>query len=227
MQELEISVIENRIGYVFQNKSLLEQVFKHQSVYNSVEQNNQRLEFLGDSLLSYIVSEYAFYKYPSFSEDTLSLYKTLMINYYTLYLVCFELGLQEYLIFNYESLGRNTASIKTYADVVEALIGAIYVDSGSIDNVKNFFYHVILKVFNKYMDQIVENMFDWKGFLQSFLQKKNLPMPEYRVIDKNEEGFFVVIFFEGFEISSGYGKTKKEAEKQAALKLIKKIISEY
>lgn len=230
----KLDEIQEKIGYFFNNKFLLLQVFLHNSVFSTtfeieinnqkvVLENNQRLEFLGDGILNYIVSEYAFLKYPSFSEDTLSSYKTLIVNYFTLYKVCDCLGLREYLIFNYESLGKNTLNIKTYSDIVEALIGAIYIDSKSIEKVKEFFYKKILKIFEENMEEIVENIFDWKGFLQSILQKKGLEIPKYVMIDKSSEGFFVIAYLNGVEVSSGFGKTKKEAEKQAALALIKKI----
>ncbi|MCX7759018.1 MAG: putative dsRNA-binding protein, partial [bacterium] len=181
------------------------------------------LEFLGDGILSYLVSEYVFLKYPTFSEDYLSSYKSLIVNYYTLYKVCFHLGLQEYLVFNYESLGKNSANLKTFSDTVEALIGAIYLDSGSVFPVKKFFLDVVLGVFYLYLDEIVENIFDWKGFLQGILQKKGLQLPKYKLVDKSHDGFFIIACYDGIEVSSGFGRTKKEAEKQAALNFIKKM----
>ncbi|MFN3995939.1 MAG: ribonuclease III family protein [bacterium] len=230
----KLDEIQQKIDYFFNNKYLLIQAFLHDSVFvNPVEleidnkkiilNNNQRLEFLGDSLLNYIVSEYAYMKYPSFSEDSLSSYKTLIVNYFTLYKVCDYLKLQEYLIFNYESLGKNSPNIKTYADIIEAIIAVIYLDSGNIEEPKKFFRKTILKVFEEKMEEIVENVFDWKGFLQSFLQKKGMDKPKYLTIEKNSEGFLVVAYYNNVEISSGFGKTKKEAEKQAALSFLRKI----
>lgn len=231
----KLEEIQQKIGYFFNSKYFLIQAFLHDSVFTSpfefeidnkkvILNSNQRLEFLGDSILNYIVSEYAYMKYPSFSEDSLSSYKTLIVNYFTLNKVCDYLKLQEYLIFNYESLGRNTPNIKTYADIVEAIIGAIYVDSGTLEEPKKFFHRIILKVFEEKMEEIVENVFDWKGFLQSFLQKKGMDKPKYLTIEKNNEGFLVVAYYNNIEISSGFGKTKKEAEKQAALSFLRKIL---
>lgn len=229
-----LSKIEQKVGYNFENKHLLIQVFLHSSMFNNYVEitindqkyyvlNNERLEFLGDGILNYLVSEYVYNKYPTFSEDSLSSFKTLLVNYYTLYKVCLYLDLQEYLVFNYESLGKNSANIKNFADIVEALIGAIYIDSKSIDRTRKFFYEVIIKVFNENLEEIVQNIFDWKGFLQAFLQKKGMNLPKYYLVDKNEQGFFIVAYFNGVEVSSGFGKTKKEAEKQAALNFFKKI----
>ncbi len=230
----DLDKIQERINYVFSNKFLLIQVFLHSSLFkNPMEltigdskvllENNERLEFLGDGILNYIASEYVFNKYPTFTEDSLSSYKTLIVNYFTLYKVFEYLDLVQYLVFNYESLGANSANIKNYSDVIEALIGSIYVDSKSIYPVKKFFNEIILKVFNIYMSEIIENIFDWKGFLQSLLQKKGLQLPKYFVIEKNNEGFFTIAYYNDVEVSSGFGKTKKESEKQAALDFLKKM----
>ncbi|MCS7165799.1 MAG: ribonuclease III domain-containing protein [Candidatus Calescibacterium sp.] len=230
----DIDVIEKKIGYSFSDKLLLIQAFLHSSIFNfpiEIDINgkkgrltsNQRLEFLGDGILNYIVSEYVFFKYPTFSEDYLSSFRSLIVNYYTLYKVCVYLDMAKYLVFKYDSLGRNSANIKNYSDIVEALIGAIYVDSGSISEVKNFFHNIILKVFYSNLDEIVENIFDWKGFLQSILQKKGLEVPKYKVVEKNEEGFFIIVYRDNVELSSGFARTKKEAEKRAAMNFIKKL----
>lgn len=229
-----IDNIQKKIQYFFRDKILLIQSFIHSSVCNGFCQieldgksvvigNNQRFEFLGDGILDYIASEYVYLKYPTFSEDFLSSYKSLIVNYYTLYKVCVFLNLQEFLVFNYDSLGKNSTNIKNYGDIVEALIGSIYLDSQNIDCVKNFFYNVILKVFNDNLEDIVENLFDWKGFLQSLLQKRGIEVPKYSLIDKNQDGFYIVAYLNSIEVSSGFGRTKKEAEKQAALNFIKKI----
>jgi len=219
-----INEIEQRINYVFEDKEILVKAFVHRSFCNQTDSNNERMEFLGNGIIEYLASEYVYFKYPSFSEDMLSQYKMLIVNYYTLYKVCLYLNLNDYMVFYYESLGKNSTKIKTFSDLVESLIAAIYLDSKSLEKAKEFFYNIVLKVFYDNIDEIVENVFDWKGFLQSILQKSNFnSVPEYVVVERNGEGFLVFAYLQGVEVSSGFGKTKREAEKQAAFNFIKKI----
>ncbi len=230
----KIEHIEKKIEYVFEDKFLLVSSFIHNSfidlpikmLYNNQEvilQNNQRLEFLGDSILNYLVSTYAYEKYPSFNEESLSYFRSLIVNYLTLSKILKKIELDSYLIFNYESLGSNSIRTKTYADLMEAIIGAIYCDSIKNKNdynliyIKKFFYDIILKNFYELIEEIIVEIFDWKGFLQSIFQKKGMESLRYITLEKKINEFVCVAVLDNVEVSIGVGKTKKEAEKQAAL----------
>lgn len=226
--------IEAKIGYEFVDKFLLISAFIHNSYinlpikmnFNNQEillQNNQRLEFLGDSILNYLVTFYAYEKYPFFNEENLSYFRSLIVNYLTLSRILKSLELDEFLIFNYESLGSNSIRTKTYADLMESIIGAIYYDSIKNKNdfqlvyVKKFFSDIILKKFYKIIDEIIIEIFDWKGFLQNIFQRKGIESLKYVTIEKKINEFVCVAVLDNVEVSIGFGKTKKEAEKQAAL----------
>lgn len=230
----KLELIEEKIGYVFEDKFLLVSSFIHNSfinlpikmLYNGQEvvlQNNQRLEFLGDSILNYLVSIYSYEKYPFFNEESLSYFRSLIVNYLTLSKILKKLELDSYLIFNYESLGSNSIRTKTYADLMEAIIGAIYWDSIKNKNdytltyIKKFFYDIILKNFYELINEIIIEIFDWKGFLQNIFQKKGIESLKYITIEKRINEFVCVAVLDNVEVSIGVGKTKKEAEKQAAL----------
>jgi ribonuclease-3 len=228
-----LGYIENKIDYQFIDKSLLISAFIHNSFINSptkiniddnilVLQNNQRLEFLGDSILNYLVSIYAYEKYPFFNEENLSYFRSLIVNYLTLSKILKSLDLDSYLVFNYESLGSNSIRTKTYADLMEAIIGAIYYDSVKNKNDTNLFYvtkffnNIILKKFYELIDEVMIEIFDWKGFLQTIFQRKGMESLKYVTIEKRVNEFVCVAVLDNVEVSIGFGKTKKEAEKKAA-----------
>ncbi|OGN59820.1 MAG: ribonuclease III [Chlamydiae bacterium RIFCSPHIGHO2_12_FULL_27_8] len=218
---LNITEIENKLKLTFKNKSLLALSFIHRSYVNEhkkiINEHNERLEFLGDTTLNMIVSEYLYLILQKAQEGKLSHIRSTLVNapscakYYKL------LNLDQFVLLGKgeektEERGKDTI----FSDAFEALIGAIFLDFG-FEKTKNF----ILDNFKDIFYQMIENPeIDYKGKLQEYSQKKYKLTPEYKVI--KEEGpehlkiFHIVVIINNEEVASAQGPSKKDAELQAA-----------
>lgn len=201
-----------KISYKFKNPSLLERALTHSS---RSEQNYERLEFLGDSILDFLVGEY-FYLNCDDSEGKLSVLRSHYVSENYLSKVFDELELEKVVKLGKSCQGEITKSIK--GDVVEAVIAAIYLDGG-LENAKNFIYlHFDL---NAYKDIIDDN---YKSKLQELVQGNFKCKMSYdtRAL-KDEDGFISTFYMDEDEIASGSGKSKQEAEQVAAKNAIDKL----
>jgi len=218
--------VEKKIQISFEDKDLLLLSFIHRSYVNEnkkiINVHNERLEFLGDTILNFIVSEYLYKKLDS-SEGVLSHIRSRLINaascakYYKL------LGLNEYILLGKGEKILPRGKISIFSDAFEALIGAIYLDKG-LEEGRNF----ILKNFKNLFDsEIIYPEIDYKSKLQEFSQKKYHSPPEYSVL--KEEGpehlkiYHVVVFINGEKKGFGKGSSKKQAEQLAAKEAYNKI----
>lgn len=205
----------------FNNKKLFVQAFVHRSYLNEAKQkvySNERLEFLGDSILSFVVSEFLYKTYPNFNEGVLTNLRSLLVNTKTLGSQAKELGFGKLLKLSKgeeESKGRENQSL--LADCFEAFIGALFLDQG-INAVSQFISDTILK---KADDIVKKRTFkDPKTLLQEYVQGKKQHSPIYKVI--HEEGpahakiFTIGVFVENKKIATGTGRSKQEAEEEAA-----------
>ncbi len=222
------SVIEARLGYTFQNKKLLKQAFIHRSYFNEhreeVEEHNERLEFLGDSVLGLLISDYLYQHLPMQAEGELSRLRAHLVEagscakfLQRLDLASFvQLGRGEQMN---EGRGRDTI----LADLFEALIGAIYLDGG-IAKAHAFFWHHFAPEIQRILTHPARN---WKAELQDCSQKKYQRPPIYKVV--REEGpdhskMFVIAAYLGTrEVGQGIGSSKKEAEQAAAKNALEKL----
>ena len=205
----------------FKNKKLLEQAFIHRSYLNESKQkvsSNERLEFLGDSILSFIVSDYLYRKYPEFNEGLLTNLRSLLVNTKSLGAIGKELGFGNLLRLSKgeeESEGRENQSL--LADCFEAFIGALFLDQG-ISQVTNFLSDVLLNQSDIHVKK--NSLKDPKSMLQEKVQSEKLGTPIYKVL--LEEGpahakiFTVGVFVNGKLTGKGTGKSKQEAEENAA-----------
>lgn len=205
----------------FKNNKLFEQAFTHRSYLNESKEkieSNERLEFLGDSILSFVVSKYLYKKYPQFKEGILTNLRSLLVNTKNLALVSKELGFGELLKLSKgeeDSKGRQNKSL--LADSFEAFIGALFLDQG-IDEVKKFLSEAIIPKAEYFVAN--KNFKDPKSLLQEKIQSKKLTSPVYKVI--SEEGpahakiFTVGAYTENNLLGTGRGKSKQEAEEMAA-----------
>ncbi|MBP9682649.1 MAG: ribonuclease III [Bacteriovorax sp.] len=203
------------------NPKLLEEALTHRSYLNESKikvSSNERLEFLGDSILSFAVSTYLFKTYPEYNEGKLTNLRSLLVNTKTLAEISKECDLGSRLRLSKgeeESGGRHNQSL--LADTFEAYIGALYLDQGTEEAEK----FILSSVIPRTEDFIQKNMLkDPKSRLQEFVQSKKQFSPLYKVLA--EEGpaharkFTVGVFVNEELIGEGKGKSKQEAEEQAA-----------
>jgi ribonuclease-3 len=216
-----IEWMEKKIGYVFQNKELLTLAFVHRSFYNEqkdqVLEHNERLEFLGDSVLSILTSEYLYSSFPSLSEGELSHMRSHLVDAAMCARLLQKLDFAEFILLGRgekRSEGKNKESIQ--ADLFEALLGALFLDGGFFV-AKTFFWDHFKEEVESSLQRPIRN---WKAELQDYSQKKHQKIPVYQVLtaqgpDHNKE-FEVAVYVEDQEKGRGRGGSKKEAEQQAA-----------
>lgn len=205
----------------FNDKKLNEKVFVHRSYLNETDENlesNERLEFLGDSILSFVVSSFIFEKYPNFKEGELTNLRSVLTNTETLAIVSGKLGLGDYLKLSKGEEGTGGRMNKTLlANTLEALIGGIFIDQG-LPKAKEFIEQTIIAE----IDEIVKSqgLKDPKSALQEKTQEVHKVSPVYKII--KEEGpdhskiYTVGVFLQTKLLAEGIGKSKQEAEKEAA-----------
>jgi len=215
--------------YRFKNKNLLKRALTHRSYLNETKQKNlhsyERLEFLGDAVLELIVSLYLFEKYPDSPEGKLTSLRSRLVQTKTLSLAAQRLKLGESLKMSKgekKSEGHKNPSI--LADVFEAVVGAIYKDSG-FKEAYSFVKKNLLDLSDKmFKAQIPE---DYKSALQEKVQAQGLPTPEYKLISSqgpdHNKVFKTALFVNGKKISIGEEKSKQKAETQAAKKALEKF----
>ncbi len=198
-------------GYNFKDKSLLERALTHSSLS---ENNYERLEFLGDSILDFVVGEYFYLNCPE-NEGKLTVLRSHFVaeNYLAGLFLKLDLYSQVRLGKSYQ--GEISKAIK--ADVVEAIIGAIYLDGG-IEKAKAFIYHYFnLEGYKKIEDD------NYKSKLQELVQGNFKCKMSYVTTACNDGGFEAKFFMDEDEISCGKGQTKQQAEQMAAKNAIDKL----
>ncbi|WP_024872781.1 ribonuclease III [Tolumonas lignilytica] len=215
--------LEQKLGYQFQNKDLLVRAITHRSAGS---RHNERLEFLGDSILSLVIAEVLYHRFPNVSEGDMSRMRATLVREKTLAELAREFALGDYLILGpgeLKSGGYRRESI--LADTVEALIGAIYLDS-DLDKIRS----LLLQWYNERLDAIrpgVEQK-DPKTRLQEFLQGRRRPLPTYAVTDVKGEAhnqqFMVECVIEDIETAFvGIGSSRRKAEQAAAEKALEQL----
>lgn len=211
--------LEKKIGYNFNNKSLLKEALSHSSYTNEGKKgsNNERLEFLGDSILSLIVSEKLFVDYKKLPEGELSKIRAGLVCEKSLFGFAKQLDLGNYMFLGKgEEMtgGRNRPSI--LADMFEALIASIYLDGG-IERAKEF----VLKFIPETIDINSFNpLSDYKTTLQEIIQQNKEEKIEYILVSEtgpdHDKFFEVQVLLNSNVIGNGKGKSKKQAEQDAA-----------
>ncbi len=213
----------------FNNPKLQKLAFTHRSYLNEAKEkisSNERLEFLGDSILSFVVSQYLFHKYPRFEEGILTNLRAQLVNTKSLAEIARELDFGQYLILSKgeeESKGRENPSI--LANCFEAFIGALFLDSG-IETVSKFLSAVLLKKAQVYVSK--KAFKDPKSLLQEKVQSKRLTSPIYKVLEEKGPAHartFTVGAYVGEDLlAQGTGHSKQEASEDAAKNALDKLI---
>lgn len=210
------------------NQKLFEEAFTHRSYLNEAKSkvsSNERLEFLGDSILSFVVSKYLFDKYPDFDEGTLTNIRSLMVNTKSLSQIAKNLNMGKLLKLSKgeeESMGRQNETL--LENSFESFIGALFLDQGIGATVK-FLDEVLL---NKIQDLVSKKAFkDPKSLLQEKVQAQRQNSPVYKVLSEvgpaHAKIFIVGAYVNGKLLGEGRGKSKQSAESEAAKAALEKI----
>jgi ribonuclease-3 len=219
--------IHSIIEYQFIDHALLEQALTHRSVSKSI--NNERLEFLGDSVLSLVITEYLYRKFPDISEGKLSRLRASLVNQKSLADISRGIALGDYIKLGSGELksgGYRRDSI--LSDTLEAMIGAIYIDGGFEQACKSVLV-LYRNLLNNIPDKIDQSLKDAKTQLQEILQSRQVQLPEYEVVQtvgKDHNQLFTVsckIDVLGLE-ATGKGSSRKKAEQEAAGLVLKRLI---
>ncbi len=227
MEKLPLSpeTFEKRIRYEYKDIGLLVTALTHSSYANERKphgeavEHNERLEFLGDSVLSIIVSDYLFRKYPDTPEGDLTRIRASAVCEKTLGKLARDIELGKFMRLGHgEELGNGRDRISILADAFEALLASIYLDSGSRDAVEKF----LMPLVTPEIQQFVENgkNKDYKTLLQQIVQQEQGEILEYVLTGESgpdhAKSFFVEARLNSNVIGHGKGKSKREAEQMAA-----------
>ncbi len=218
--------LQGKIGYQFQDETLLKQALTHSSFANEQKinklNNYERLEFLGDAVLELVSSEFLYNENEDMPEGQLTRLRASMVCEPALAYCARDINLNSYILLGKgeeATGGRKRDSITS--DVMEAVIGAIFLDGG-IEKAKKFIYRFVLSDLE---DKIL--FLDSKTLLQEEIQKKNTSQLRYELVGEegpdHDKQFSVEAYLDGRLIGSGVGRTKKAAEQQAAYEALKKL----
>ena len=212
--KIDYSKLEKKIDYKFKNKGLLVQSLTHKS-FNKIN-NNEKIEFLGDRVLGLVIAKKLLEIYPEEKEGILDKKYASLVNKKTCLEIANNINLQNYiLIFNPKNKSVKIED-KVISDCCEALIGAIYLDRGF-----NITEKIILDLWKEKIKESVITQIDAKTKLQEFSLKKFKKLPIYRIISdtgpRHKPVFRVAVKLQSTKFYNGEGKSKKEAEQNAAL----------
>lgn len=211
------------LNYSFQQKALLKQALTHRSASTA---HNERLEFLGDSILSLVIAEAIYHRYQDQAEGVLSRLRSYLVKGETLAKLAREIKLGDYLIMGQGEMrsgGFRRDSI--LADALEAIFAAIYLDS-DFECCKK----VILSLFHSRLvdDSLINHIKDAKSILQETLQSQGLNLPEYQLVntigEEHAQQFYVNCLLKDLNLSAeGVGASRRKAEQQAAKAMLVKL----
>ena len=224
--------LEHKLNYYFNDRNLLKNALLHKSLGNERKeyknQNNERLELLGDAVLDLIVAEYLYKNYKNASEGTIAKLKAMVVSEPILAKISRQIGVGKFLMLSRGEVmsgGRNRESI--LADSFEAILGAVYIDS-NLDEARVF----ALSHIKQYIDHIEENedILDFKSILQEYVQKEFRTVPTYELVaergpDHMKE--FEIQVIVGNYREKAVAKNKKKAEQLSAKALCIKLGVKY
>jgi len=219
--------LEKKINIYFKDKKLLKNAFIHRSYLNEHKDlklcSNEKLEFLGDSVLSLITSVYLFKKYPDLDEGDYTDIRASMVRMESLAKLAGRLSLGEYLYLSKgEERSGGRKNLNLLADCFEALIGAIFLDQGF----RTVYAFVAKYLFNSEIKRIIKEKryLPAKSRLQEYLQAKYKVLPKYKLISEkgpdHKPEFLVAVYLNKKKLAVGIGNSKKQAEDSAARKAL-------
>ncbi len=225
-----LAEFQQTIGYAFRDAGLLERALTHKSFTNerrdTPSPNNERMEFLGDTVLGFLIGELIFRSFPNLQEGALSKIKAHLVSSATLAEKGKALAIGRFLRMGTgEARSGGGEKLSLLADAVEALVAAIYLDGG-------------LPAAGAFIGRMFANdvagidigdlsFHDYKTALQETAQALGLPLPEYRIVDEygpdHEKTFVVEVFWDGQPFSVARGASKREAQRQAAKEALRRL----
>ncbi len=222
-----LDLVEERLGYIFTHKDLLVMAFTHRSFVNEQKDptpHNERLEFLGDSVLGLTIADYLYRRLPEHSEGSLSQLRSKLVDAASCAARFRALQLEEFLLLGRgEQITEGKHKTSICADAFEAIVGAIYLDAG-LPITKSFLLCHFEAAIEAAIDSPPRN---YKAELQDHTQKKHQTVPVYKVVQEtgpdHAKVFHVVVSVDGQDLGLGIGNSKKEAEQRAAFEALSKI----
>lgn len=229
MSEKEETALQSLLDYSFRNITFLTEALTHKSYLNEFKDfpsnNNERLEFLGDAVLDLIISEYLTHEFPTFKEGELSKRRAMIVSEPFLARIALNLDLGAYIkLGRGEELTGGRKKNSLLANTLEAIIAALYLDGG-LEPARSF----ILKAFDLSNAQsfLLETSMDYKTQLQELSQKGFDVLPNYKLLKESGpehcKKFEVLLSIRGTQYGRGSGRSKKEAEQQAAKKALEHL----
>lgn len=228
MAALEQAKLETRIGYRFGNPELLTKALTHSSYVNESGGQrvdcNERLEFLGDSVLSVIACSYLYRTYPALPEGQLTIMRKNVVCQPALAAYAAQIGLGEYLLLGHGEEKDGREKPKLLEDAFEALLGAMYLDCGELARVAAF----LLPFLTEELARTGADPEDPKTLLQRHVQETPGEELHYRVVGEtgpdNAKTFTVKVYINSNDFGTGQGSSKKEAEQNAAREALKRYL---
>jgi ribonuclease-3 len=227
-----IQGIESSLGYIFRNKLLLATALTHKSYHHEntgeVKADNERLEFLGDSVLGLIIAEELFVNKEHLSEAGMSKMKSYLVKEQVLYEMASRLSLGDYLrLGKGEEFTGGRQKRSVLSNAFEALVGAVFLDSDYAGAKE-----VVLRLFSDKISQAIlrKEAYDYKSELQEKVQSALGTLPEYRIVkqegEEHKKIFTAEVYINGRLFGSGTGKSKKESQMDAAREALEQFGSD-
>ena len=217
---MSLNDLEKILQIKFKNKKILEKSLIHKSL--DPINNNEKLEFLGDRVLGFVISKKLYEIYPEETEGALDKKFASLVNKNMCLSIANKLNLSKFIKTNTNKTNNYKPENKIISDTCEAIIGAIFLDQG-IKVVENF----ILKIWNEYIENTQETKIDSKTMLQEFSLKKYKGLPKYTLLKtkgpKHKPVFHVQVKIKSSKSIDGIGSSKKLAEQDAATSLLRKM----
>lgn len=219
--EDRLEALENVLNYKIQNRDFFIKALTHRSyleLASNVNKSNERLEFLGDSVLGLVVAEYLFIKFPDEGEGYLTKSRARLVNKNLLAEAADMIGLKNLIFYDSRYINASEKGMVTIlADAFEAVLGALYLDAG-LDKTKEFIHSSVIAPFIQTEKFKVDH--NYKGQLLEFTHSKKMETPVYTVL--KEEGpehqkiFTIEVSVNGLPYGTGVGANKKQTEQEAA-----------
>ena len=218
--------LEEKIGYIFTDKQLLNKALTHTSyAYENKVESNEKLEFLGDSILEFVSSMYLFENYPNLKEGEMTKVRATVVCEESLYKIAKRLNFSDFLnLGKSEKMSTNEVRPAILADSVEAVIAGIYLDGG-LEEAKKF----IIKNLKQEIEKASQNVGqkDYKTVLQEKLQEHGEVKIEYTIINEtgpdHDKTFEAEVKCNNKKLATGKGKSKKHAEMEAAKRALENL----
>ncbi|MFO0981013.1 MAG: ribonuclease III [Planctomycetota bacterium] len=223
-----LAATELKLGYPFRDRKHLRQALTHSSAKDAVNQSNERLEYLGDAVLGFVVSEYIFNHLGDANEGELTRIKSVVVSKASLLKLAKKLQLQDHLLLGKGVRKRRSVPTSLLADAVESVIGSIFIDGG-LEAAKPF----ILEHFTPFIRTVLRNRHakNYKSMLQHFTQQKMSLTPEYALLategPDHSKMFEVATIVNGRQFPAAKGRNKKIAEQRAARMALKLLRDEH